>query len=208
MAAPCLVGGLWRQTSFQLTCRTLTLGLNPKPKRPQYCTSSSKCEALQYSPFSLTKYGKRSPSSTICTSLPEGNPLHARRPSSSAPVEKKDRIVTIPNLLCVSRIAAAPYIAYCIASADWATAAGLFVYAGATDLADGAIARRQVTHRLFVKCLQSKLILSLFRFPSQASSVGSFLDPLSDKILVGVVFLALTYAGQIPASLTGLIVSR
>merc|ERR1719507_289601 len=38
--------------------------------------------------------------------------------------------------------------------------------------------------------------------------LGSFLDPLSDKILVGVVFLALTYAGQIPASLTGLIVSR
>ena len=79
-------------------------------------------------------------------SLPEGHYLHASRPSSSAPVEKKDRIVTIPNLLCLSRIAAAPYIAYCIASADWATAAGLFVYAGATDLADGAIARRQVTH--------------------------------------------------------------
>jgi len=102
-------------------------------------------------------------------------------------VEKKDRIVTIPNLLCVSRIVAAPYIAYCIASADYATAAALFVYAGATDLADGAIARR---------------------FPSQASSLGSFLDPLSDKILVGIVYLALTYAGQIPASLTGLIVSR
>jgi len=193
MAAPCLVGGLWRQTSFQLTCRTLNLGLNAKPKLLQYYTPSPKCEALQYSyycsypAFSLTKYGKQSPSSVLCLSLPEGNPLHARLSSSSAPVEKKDRIVTIPNLLCVSRIAAAPYIAYCIASADWATAAGLFVYAGATDLADGAIARR---------------------FPSQASSVGSFLDPLSDKILVGVVFLALTYAGQIPASLTGLIVSR
>ena len=214
MAAPCLVGGLWRQTSFQLTCRTLTLGLNLKPKRLQYNTPSPKCEALQYSyycshpPFSLTKYGKQSSSFALCTSLPERHPLHARRSSSSAPVEKKDRIVTIPNLLCVSRIAAAPYIAYCITSADWATAAGLFIYAGATDLADGAIARRQVTLGLVMKCWQSKLILSVFRFPSQASSVGSFLDPLSDKILVGVVFLALTYAGQIPASLTGLIVSR
>ena len=62
-------------------------------------------------------------------------------------------------------------------------------------------------------------------FKNQASSLGSFLDPLSDKILVGkrtinhhdsirgcvnpgTVFLALTYANLIPASLTGLIVSR
>jgi phosphatidylglycerophosphate synthase len=34
------------------------------------------------------------------------------------------------------------------------------------------------------------------------------LDPLSDKILVCTVFLSLTYANLIPASLTGLIVSR
>lgn len=63
-------------------------------------------------------------------------------------------------------------------------------------------------------------------FRNQASSLGSFLDPLSDKILVGkskinnhessrrrcvnsgCVYLALTYANLIPASLTGLIVSR
>ena len=43
-------------------------------------------------------------------------------------------------------------------------ACGLFVYAGATDMADGYIARN---------------------FKNQASSLGSFLDPLSDKILVG-----------------------
>ena len=94
----------------------------------------------------------------------------------------------------------------------------MFAYAGATDLLDGYIARN---------------------FKNQASSLGSFLDPLSDKILVGNlgkylqitaprifcssrsgtliidvvllagwVFLALTYANLIPASLTGLIVSR
>ena len=83
-------------------------------------------------------------------------------------------------------------------------ACGLFVYAGATDFLDGYIARN---------------------FKNQASSLGSFLDPLSDKILVGevlvstsqllsqlilsgCVFLSLTYANLIPASLTGLIVSR
>jgi len=101
--------------------------------------------------------------------------------------EKKDRILTIPNLLCVSRIVAAPYLAHLIINGDYMMASGLFVYAGATDFLDGYIARN---------------------FKNQASSLGSFLDPLSDKILVCTVFLSLTYANMIPASLTGLIVSR
>jgi len=101
--------------------------------------------------------------------------------------EKKDRIFTIPNLLCVSRIVAAPYLAHLIINGDYMMASGLFVYAGATDFLDGYIARN---------------------FKNQASSLGSFLDPLSDKILVCTVFLSLTYANMIPASLTGLIVSR
>ena len=111
------------------------------------------------------------------------------------------------------RIAAAPYIAHLIVNGNFPLACGVFAYAGATDLLDGYIARN---------------------FKNQASSLGSFLDPLSDKILVGNlgkylkitagmmqflivsfdillagwVFLALTYANLIPASLTGLIVSR
>ena len=36
-------------------------------------------------------------------------------------------------------------------------------------------------------------------FPSQASRLGSFLDPLADKILVAVLFLSLTYQGIIPS---------
>jgi len=119
---------------------------------------------------------------------------HITRLSTSVPkrnaddyAEKKDRILTVPNLLCVSRIVAAPYLAHLIINGDFLLASGLFVYAGATDFLDGYIARN---------------------FKNQASSLGSFLDPLSDKILVGTVFLSLTYANMIPASLTGLIVSR
>ena len=62
------------------------------------------------------------------------------------------------------RIVAAPYIAKLIIDGNFPLACGLFVYAGATDMADGYIARN---------------------FKNQASSLGSFLDPLSDKILVG-----------------------
>ena len=79
--------------------------------------------------------------------------------------ERKDRIVTIPNLLCVSRIAAAPYISHLIINGNFPMACGVFMYAGATDFLDGYIARN---------------------FKNQASSLGSFLDPLSDKILVGM----------------------
>ena len=55
-------------------------------------------------------------------------------------------------------------------------ACGLFVYAGATDMADGYIARN---------------------FKNQASSLGSFLDPLSDKILVGKTAIAIISIMQI-----------
>ena len=51
-----------------------------------------------------------------------------------------------------------------IINGNFVAASGVFVLAGATDFLDGYIARN---------------------FKNQASSVGSFLDPLSDKILVG-----------------------
>ena len=38
--------------------------------------------------------------------------------------------------------------------------------------------------------------------------MGSFLDPLADKILVTTLYLSLTSASLMPASLTALIVSR
>ena len=63
------------------------------------------------------------------------------------------------------RIVAAPYIAQNIINGNFPMACGLFVYAGATDFLDGYIARN---------------------FKNQSSSLGSFLDPLSDKILVGI----------------------
>ena len=66
----------------------------------------------------------------------------------------------------IFRIVAAPYIAQNIISGNFPLACGLFVYAGATDFLDGYIARN---------------------FKNQSSSLGSFLDPLSDKILVGMM---------------------
>ena len=46
------------------------------------------------------------------------------------------------------------------------------------------------------------------KVPGQASKLGSFLDPLADKILVTTMYLSLTTASLIPAPLTALIISR
>eukprot|EP00088_Acartia_fossae_P008686 TRINITY_DN1416_c1_g1_i5.p1 TRINITY_DN1416_c1_g1~~TRINITY_DN1416_c1_g1_i5.p1 ORF type:complete len:400 (+),score=58.56 TRINITY_DN1416_c1_g1_i5:47-1201(+) len=101
--------------------------------------------------------------------------------------KEKDNIITVPNLLCVSRIVAAPVLANLIIQGEFTAASALFVAAGATDLLDGWIARN---------------------FKGQSSSLGSFLDPLADKILVCTLYLSLTFANLIPPSLCSLIVSR
>lgn len=38
--------------------------------------------------------------------------------------------------------------------------------------------------------------------------MGSFLDPMADKVLIATLFLTLTYANLIPMALTSLIVAR
>lgn len=38
--------------------------------------------------------------------------------------------------------------------------------------------------------------------------MGSFLDPMADKVLIATLFLTLTYADLIPVLLTGMIIAR
>nr|CAH0103086.1 unnamed protein product [Daphnia galeata] len=104
--------------------------------------------------------------------------------------ERKDQtenILTVPNVLTVGRMVMCPFLGFLVIQNDYSTAFNLFVVAGITDLLDGWIART---------------------FPSQASLAGSFLDPLADKLLLGTLFISLTYSGLIPMPLTGLIVAR
>lgn len=99
----------------------------------------------------------------------------------------RENIMTIPNLLCVGRIACTPLLGYWVVTGVYPSALCLFAVAGLTDMLDGQIARR---------------------FPSQKSMAGSLLDPLADKLLLGTLFLTLTYVDLIPLPLTGLIIAR
>lgn len=102
-------------------------------------------------------------------------------------VIERENVATIPNMLCVGRIALSPYLGYVIVQSDFALAMGLLVVAGLTDLADGLIARN---------------------WPSQASRLGSFLDPLADKILLGSLVISMSYVEMMPLWLSGMILFR
>lgn len=100
---------------------------------------------------------------------------------------ERENIYTIPNVLCVTRIVFSPYLGYLIVQSDFNLALGLLVVAGVTDALDGWIART---------------------WKSQSSKLGSFLDPMADKVLIATLFLSLTYVDLIPFALTSLIVVR
>ncbi|XP_055323181.1 probable cardiolipin synthase (CMP-forming) isoform X2 [Sitodiplosis mosellana] len=90
-------------------------------------------------------------------------------------------------LMCMCSRCLAPYIGYVIVQEHYQLAIGLLLFAGLTDLLDGFIARNWV---------------------SQASKLGSFLDPMADKLLVGSLVISLSCCSLFPAWLCGLIIFR
>ncbi|XP_055615971.1 probable cardiolipin synthase (CMP-forming) [Toxorhynchites rutilus septentrionalis] len=102
-------------------------------------------------------------------------------------VIERENVMTIPNLLCVGRIVLSPYLGYVIVQSEFSLAMGMLVVAGLTDLADGFIARN---------------------WPGQASRLGSFLDPMADKILVGSLVISMSCADLLPLWLSGMILFR
>ena len=141
---------------------------------------------------------------SLCSTVQPWRALIARNPILSRPTlaslirsatvpadapegQKKDHVWTIPNILTFTRIGSSPILGYLIINHHYPAALSLFIVSGLTDLLDGWIARR---------------------YPSQASALGSFLDPLADKILVGIVVVSLAYVHLLPIWLLALILSR
>jgi cardiolipin synthase len=92
----------------------------------------------------------------------------------------------LPNLLTAARLLAAPYVLYLLWTASYGTALVWFAIASATDVLDGLLARRL----------------------RAVSRIGSFLDPIADKVLLSGSFLMLGLKGIIPISLTILVLGR
>jgi cardiolipin synthase len=94
--------------------------------------------------------------------------------------------LTIPNLITLVRIFLTPVFIIFITRGQYRHALAVFLLAGVSDLADGLIARLW----------------------QQRSPLGTYLDPLADKLLLSSTFLTLGIYHQIPAWLTALVLSR
>ena len=101
------------------------------------------------------------------------------------------RILTVANQLTFLRILAVPAFVLLLIYGYLGWALLVFLGAGATDALDGLIARRA----------------------NQRTSLGAWLDPMADKLLVVTTFVALTLpavnvTNHIPLWLTVLLISR
>lgn len=79
-----------------------------------------------------------------------------------------------------------PFLVIAILDGRFGLAFVLFLLAGATDALDGLLAR----------------------LLSQKTTLGLYLDPIADKLLLSTLFVVLTHAGLIPRYVTVLVFSR
>jgi cardiolipin synthase len=94
--------------------------------------------------------------------------------------------MTIPNLLTIARIFLTPLLAWLLLRECMRSAFLVFLLAGLTDALDGLLAR----------------------FLDQRSRLGSYIDPLADKLLLVTSFLLLWKLGEIPFWLLVITVGR
>ncbi|KAI1721573.1 CDP-alcohol phosphatidyltransferase domain-containing protein [Ditylenchus destructor] len=99
----------------------------------------------------------------------------------------KDKIMTIPNVICIFRIGCTPLIGYLVVTEHFIPANILLILAALSDMLDGYIART---------------------YPGQKSLLGSMLDPVADKFLITTLFVTLSYSQLIPVLLTTIIITR
>ena len=87
-------------------------------------------------------------------------------------------MLTLPNILTLSRIFAVPILVYLLWKPSWydyAITFGLYCLVGITEYFDGYLARAQGT----------------------VSRLGIFLDPIADKLLVGAALMLLAGMGRL-----------
>lgn len=94
--------------------------------------------------------------------------------------------MNLPNLISLCRLLSVPLLIWLIVSGYMAWAFWLFMLAGLSDAVDGWIAKRF----------------------DLRSTLGVYLDPIADKVMLVSVYLALGFQGYLPSWLVILVVSR
>jgi len=117
---------------------------------------------------------------------PSPPPPAADMTSPAASAVERDRVLTVPNALTLARLGLAPYVAWAVLGGLPGRALAAFAVAGALDAADGWVARTF----------------------DQASVLGSYLDPLADKVLVGAAAASLAATGGLPPAAVAVWLAR
>jgi cardiolipin synthase len=95
-------------------------------------------------------------------------------------------VLNVPNFLTLLRIFAIPVFLILLGDRRYAEALGVFVAAGVTDALDGAIARMMHTK----------------------TTLGAYLDPAADKLLLLSAFISLAFMNEVPRWLTVVVITR
>jgi cardiolipin synthase (CMP-forming) len=109
----------------------------------------------------------------------------AEGPAAPAPGDGT-RIATIPNVLSLLRLASVPLFVWLFVSGREEIAVVLYGVAASTDFFDGLVARRF----------------------DQVSEIGKLLDPLSDRVLIVALALALVARRVLPGWLAAAVIVR
>lgn len=96
------------------------------------------------------------------------------------------QIFTLANQLTLLRLAVIPFFALAILDGDYSWGLGLLLAAGVSDALDGILAR------------------SL----KQRTALGAYLDPIADKLLLSTAFVVLAIKGNVPWTLSILVLGR
>jgi cardiolipin synthase len=94
--------------------------------------------------------------------------------------------INIPNFITLGRIMSVPVIFWLLLTGQNKIAFFVFVAAGISDAVDGFLAKRY----------------------KWSTELGSYLDPLADKLLIVSIFIALGVRGELPLWLVIAVVSR
>jgi cardiolipin synthase (CMP-forming) len=95
-------------------------------------------------------------------------------------------LINIPNVITLGRIISVPVIFWLLLSAHNQIAFFVFVCAGISDALDGYLAKTY----------------------DWRTELGSYLDPLADKLLIVSIYIALAVRGELPLWLVIAVVSR
>lgn len=98
----------------------------------------------------------------------------------------KPQVFTLANQLTLFRLASIPFLALAILGGHYGWGLALLLAAGVSDTLDGVLAR----------------------WLKQRTPLGTYLDPIADKLLLSTTFIVLAMRAQVPWALAILVLGR